>query len=394
MKIHEYQAKNILRNHGVSVPSGSPAGTAAEARRVAGSLGGERWVVKAQIHAGGRGKGGGVRRASSLDEVEQYAGRILGSRLVTPQTGPQGQQVRQVLVEESCDIAQELYCSLFVDRAAGRPAVMLSPAGGMDIEAVAAEHPEKIFRSQIDVLIGLADFQARGLVSSLPVSAKARQALALLLRQFYDVFRAMDCSLLEINPLVLTPDDDPVVLDAKMQFDDNALFRHHDVAALRDTTEEDPLEVEAASYDLSYIKLSGNVGCIVNGAGLAMATMDVIELAGASPANFLDVGGAADADRVENAFRILVADPDVKAVLINVFGGILRCDVFAEGVLHAVAKAAVEVPVVVRIEGTNAEEGRQLLAESGLNLMVADDMADAADKVAGVIPAKGREALP
>ena len=394
MKIHEYQAKNILRNHGVSVPAGSPAGTAAEARRVAGSLGGERWVVKAQIHAGGRGKGGGVRRASSLDEVEQYAGRILGSRLVTPQTGPQGQQVRQVLVEESCDIAQELYCSLFVDRAAGRPAVMLSPAGGMDIEAVAAEHPEKIFRSQIDVLIGLADFQARGLVSSLPVSAKARQALALLLRQFYDVFRAMDCSLLEINPLVLTPDDDPVVLDAKMQFDDNALFRHHDVAALRDTTEEDPLEVEAASYDLSYIKLSGNVGCIVNGAGLAMATMDVIELAGASPANFLDVGGAADADRVENAFRILVADPDVKAVLINVFGGILRCDVFAEGVLHAVAKAAVEVPVVVRIEGTNAEEGRQLLAESGLNLMVADDMADAADKVAGVIPAKGWEAVP
>ena len=394
MKIHEYQAKNILRNHGVSVPAGSPAGTAGEARRVAGSLGGERWVVKAQIHAGGRGKGGGVRRASSLDEVEQYAGRILGSRLVTPQTGPQGQQVRQVLVEESCDIAQELYCSLFVDRAAGRPAVMLSPAGGMDIEAVAAEHPEKIFRSQIDVLIGLASFQARGLVSGLPVSAKARHALALLLRQFYDVFRAMDCSLLEINPLVLTPDDDPVVLDAKMQFDDNALFRHHDVAALRDTTEEDPLEVEAASYDLSYIKLSGNVGCIVNGAGLAMATMDVIELAGASPANFLDVGGAADADRVENAFRILVADPDVKAVLINVFGGILRCDVFAEGVLHAVAKAAVEVPVVVRIEGTNAEEGRQLLAESGLNLMVADDMADAADKVAGVIPAKGREAVP
>ena len=394
MKIHEYQAKNILRDHGVSVPAGSAAGSAVEARQAAVALGGERWVVKAQIHAGGRGKGGGVRRAGSLDEVEQFAGQILGSRLVTPQTGPQGQQVRQVLVEESCDIAQELYCSLFVDRAAGRPAVMLSPAGGMDIETVAAEHAEKIFRSHIDVVIGLADFQARGLVSSLPVSTKGQRALARLLKQFYDVFRALDCSLLEINPLVLTPDDHAMILDAKMQFDDNALFRHPDVAALRDTAEEDPLEVEAAAYDLSYIKLSGNVGCIVNGAGLAMATMDVIELAGASPANFLDVGGAADADRVENAFRILVADPDVRAVLINIFGGILRCDVFAQGVLHAVAKVAVDVPVVVRIEGTNAEEGQRLLSESGLNLLVANDMADAADKVANVIRAQAQEPAP
>ena len=352
------------------------------------ALGGERWVVKAQIHAGGRGKGGGIRRAGSLTEVEQHAGQLLGSRLVTPQTGPQGQAVGQVLIEEGCDIAQELYCSLFVDRAAGQPALMLSPAGGMDIETVAAEHPEKIFRTPIDVLIGLAGFQARGLVANLPVSTAAQRALAPLLRQLYDVFRAKDCSLLEVNPLILTPDDRPVVLDAKMQFDDNALFRHPDVAALRDLTEEDPLEVEAAAYDLAYIKLSGNVGCIVNGAGLAMATMDVIKLAGAAPANFLDVGGAADADRVENAFRILMADPHVKAVLINVFGGILRCDVFAEGVLHAVSKVAVEVPVIVRIEGTNAEEGQRLFAESGLNFLVAADMADAADKVSQVIRAQ------
>jgi succinyl-CoA synthetase beta subunit len=387
VKIHEYQAKNILRDQGVPVPAGAAATSASQARQVADALDGERWVVKAQIHAGGRGKAGGIRRAASLEEVEQFADQILGSRLVTPQTGPQGQEVRQVLVEERCDISQELYCSLFVDRAAGQPALMLSSAGGMDIETVAAEHPEKVFHTHIDALIGLADFQARGLVSNLLVNREASRALGPLLKQLYDVFRAMDCSLLEINPLVLTPDDRPLILDAKMQFDDNALFRHPDVAALRDTAEEDPLEVEAATYDLSYIKLSGNVGCIVNGAGLAMATMDLIKLAGASPANFLDVGGAADADRVENAFRILVADPDVKAVLINVFGGILRCDVFAEGVLHAVSKAAVEVPVVVRIEGTNAEEGQRLLAESGLNFFVANDMADAADKVAHVIQA-------
>lgn len=391
MKIHEYQAKKILQDHGVPVPAGAAATSASQARQVADALGGEGWVVKAQIHAGGRGKAGGVLRAASLGEVEKFADQILGRRLVTPQTGPQGQEVRQVLVEASCDIAQELYCSLFVDRTAGRPALMLSPAGGMDIEKVAAEQPEKVFHTHIDVLIGLADFQARGLVSKLTISREAHRALGPLLKRLYGVFRAMDCSLLEINPLVLTPDDCPLILDAKMQFDDNALFRHPEVAALRDTTEEDPLEVEAAAHDLAYIKLSGNVGCIVNGAGLAMATMDVVKLAGASPANFLDVGGAADADRVENAFRILVADPDVKAVLINVFGGILRCDVFAEGVLHAVSKVALEVPVVVRIEGTNAEEGQRLLAESGLNLLVAEDMADAANKVVDVIRAQDQE---
>ena len=391
MKIHEYQAKKILQDHGAPVPPGSPAASASQARQVADALGGERWVVKAQIHAGGRGKAGGVRRAASLEEVENFADQILGRRLVTPQTGPQGQEVRQVLVEAACGIAQELYCSLFVDRAAGRPALMLSPAGGMDIEKVAAEQPEKVFHTHIDVLIGLADFQARALVSKLSISREAHRALVTLLKRLYGVFHAMDCSLLEINPLVLTPDDCPLILDAKMQFDDNALFRHPEVAALRDTTEEDPLEVEASAHDLAYIKLSGNVGCIVNGAGLAMATMDVVKLAGASPANFLDVGGAADADRVENAFRILVADPDVKAVLINVFGGILRCDVFAEGVLHAVSKVALEVPVVVRIEGTNAEEGQRLLAESGLNLLVAEDMADAADKVVEVIRAQAQE---
>lgn len=393
MRIHEYQAKTILRDHGVPVPAGSPAASAEQARHVAEALGGDRWVVKAQIHAGGRGKGGGIRRAASLAEVAQCAGQLLGSRLVTPQTGPQGQEVRQVLVEEGCDIAQELYCSLFVDRAAGQPALMLSPAGGMDIESVAADHPEKIFRTHLDVLLGLADFQVRGLVANLPASAAAQHALALLLQQLYGVFHAQDCSLLEINPLVLTPDDHPVVLDVKMQVDDNALFRHPDLVALRDPAEEDPLEVEAAAYDLTYIKLAGNVGCIVNGAGLAMATMDVIKLGGASPANFLDVGGAADAERVENAFRILMADAHVKAVLINVFGGILRCDVFAEGVLQAVSKVAVEVPVIVRIAGTNAEEGQRLLAESGLNFLVADDMADAAGKVSQVI-AQDQEPVP
>ncbi len=381
MKIHEYQGKMVLREYGIPVPRGEVASSPQDARRVAETLGGQRWVVKAQIHAGGRGKGGGIKLASSLKEVENFAGQILGHPLVTPQTGPEGQQVHRVLIEEGCEINQELYCGLLVDRAVGKPLVMISPAGGMDIEEIAATTPEKILREHIDVLLGLTTFQARRLAMQLGLSRETQNALQSLLQKLYTVFRDKDCSLLEINPLAITSASLPLVLDVKMQIDDNALFRHDELAALRDPLEEDPLEVEAATYQLNYIKLSGNVGCIVNGAGLAMATMDIVELAGASPANFLDVGGGASAEMVENAFRILMSDPDVKAVLINIFGGILRCDVFAQGVLQAVSKVNVKVPVVVRMEGTNVEEGQRLLAESEFNFVVAHDLADAAQKV-------------
>jgi succinyl-CoA synthetase beta subunit len=342
-------------------------------------------VVKAQIHAGGRGKGGGVQAATSTAEVEQIAAALLGQRLVTPQTGPEGRIVQHVLIEEGCDITQELYCGIVIDRQLGQPVCMVSPVGGMDIEAVAATTPDQIFRESIDVLLGLAPFQARRLVEQLKVGAGAQQALPPLLRKLYDVFSDKDCTLLEINPLILTDVGIPLVLDVKMEFDDNALFRHPDVVALRDLAEEDPLEVEASRYKLNYVKLVGNIGCIVNGAGLAMATMDIIKLAGAAPANFLDVGGGASAETVENAFRLLMADPNVQAVLINVFGGILRCDVFAQGVLQAVANVQVQVPVVVRMEGTNVEEGRQILAESGLNFRIADSMAEAARQVVQAI---------
>ena len=385
MKIHEYQGKEILRAYGIPVPRGEVASSPQAARQVAETLGGNRWVVKAQIHAGGRGKGGGIRVAASAAEVEQSAVALLGHHLVTPQTGPEGQIVQRVLVEEGCEIAQELYCGLVIDRQFGQPLCLVSPVGGMEIEAVATTSPDKIFREPIDVLLGLAPFQARRLVEQLKVGAAAQHELSLLLQKLYHVFHDKDCTLLEINPLVLTTTGTPVILDVKMQFDDNALFRQPDVVALRDLAEEDPLEVEASQYKLNYIKLSGNIGCIVNGAGLAMATMDIIKLAGAAPANFLDVGGGASAEAVENAFRLLMADANVQAVLINVFGGILRCDVFAQGVLQAVAKVQVQVPVVVRMEGTNVEQGRQILAESGLNLLIAEDMADAAYKVVQAI---------
>jgi succinyl-CoA synthetase beta subunit len=381
MKIHEYQGKEILRAYNVPVPRGNVASSPQEARQAAEALGGQHWVVKAQIHAGGRGKGGGVQVATSTADVERVAATLLGQKLVTPQTRPEGQRVQRVLIEEGCDIAQELYCGIVIDRQLGQPVCMVSPVGGMDIEAVAATTPEQIFCESIDVLLGLAPFQTRRLVEQLNVRAEAQPALVPLLRQLYDVFYDKDCTLLEINPLILTDTGIPVVLDVKMEFDDNALFRHPDVLALRDLAEEDPLEVEASRYKLNYIKLTGNIGCIVNGAGLAMATMDIIKLAGGAPANFLDVGGGARAEAVENAFRLLMADPNVQAVLINVFGGILRCDVFAQGVLQAVANVQVNVPVVVRMEGTNVEEGRQILAESGLNFRIADSMADAADQV-------------
>jgi succinyl-CoA synthetase beta subunit len=385
MKIHEYQGKDILRAYNVPIPRGQIASSPSEARQVAEALGGNRWVVKAQIHAGGRGKGGGVQVATSTAEVEQSTATLLGQKLVTPQTGPEGRIVQRVLIEEGCDIAQELYCSIALDRQLGQSVCMVSPAGGMDIEAVAATTPDRIFRESIDVLLGLAPFQTRRLVEQLKVGAEAQQALPLLLRKLYDVYYDKDCTLLEINPLILTEAGLPLVLDVKMEFDDNALFRHPDVVALRDLAEEDPLEVEASKYKLNYVKLTGNIGCIVNGAGLAMATMDIIKLAGAAPANFLDVGGGASAEAVENAFRLLMADPHVQAVLINVFGGILRCAVFAQGVLQAVANVQVTVPVVVRMEGTNVEEGRQILAESGLNFRIADSMADAAHQVVQAI---------
>jgi len=389
MKIHEYQGKEILRAYNVPVPRGNVASAPEEARQVAETLGGNRWAVKAQIHAGGRGKGGGVQVAASTAEVEQIAATLLGQKLITPQTGPAGQIVQRVLIEEGCDIARELYCGIVIDRQLGQPVCMVSPVGGMDIEAVAATTPEHIFRESIDVLLDLAPFQARRLVEQLKVGAEAQQALPPLLRKLYDVFYAKDCTLLEINPLILTDAGIPLILDVKMEFDDNALFRHPDVVGLRDLAEEDPLEVEASRYRLNYVKLIGNIGCIVNGAGLAMATMDIIKLAGAAPANFLDVGGGASAEAVENAFRLLMADPHVQAVLINVFGGILRCDVFAQGVLQAVANLQVNVPVVVRMEGTNVEEGRQILAESGLNFRLADSMADAAYQVVQAIQGVG-----
>ena len=385
MKIHEYQGKEILRAYDMPVPRGHVASSPQAARQVAETLGGIRWVVKAQIHAGGRGKGGGVQVAASPAEVEHIAAVLLGHRLITPQTGPEGQIVQRVLVEEGCDIAQELYCGLVIDRQLGQPVCMVSPVGGMDIEAMAATTPDQIFHEAIDTLLGLAPFQARRLVEQLKVGGAAQQALPPLLQKLYDVFYNKDCTLLEINPLVLTSAGMPLLLDVKMEFDDNALFRQPEVLAMRDLAEEDPLEVEASKYKLNYIKLSGNIGCIVNGAGLAMATMDIIQLAGAAPANFLDVGGGASAEAVENAFRLLMADPHVQAVLINVFGGILRCDIFAQGVLQAVAKVQVKVPVVVRMEGTNVEEGRQILAESGLNFRIADSMADAAHKVVQAI---------
>jgi succinyl-CoA synthetase beta subunit len=381
MKIHEYQGKALLREYGIPVPRGEVVTSPQDARRIAETLGGSRWAVKAQIHAGGRGKGGGIRLASSLQEVEEIAAQLLGHRLVTPQTGAAGQEVRRILVEEGCDIAKELYCGVLVDRAVGKPLVLLSAAGGMDIEDVAASTPDKIFREYVDVLIGFASYQARRLVFQLEESAEAQKTLPPLLQRLYTFFHEKDCSLLEINPLVITTAGMPVALDVKIQFDDNALWRHQDLAILRDSAEEEPLEVEAAKYRLNYIKLSGNVGCIVNGAGLAMATMDIVKLMGAAPANFLDVGGGANPEMVENAFRILMSDPDVRAVLINVFGGILRCDVFAKGLLQAVTTVDVQVPIVVRMEGTNVEEGQRLLAESGLNFVVAHNLEDAAQKV-------------
>ncbi|MBE0658792.1 MAG: ADP-forming succinate--CoA ligase subunit beta [Bryobacteraceae bacterium] len=380
MKIHEYQAKEILARYGVPVPRGRMASTVDEAEEIARDLGG-RVVVKAQIHAGGRGKGGGVKLADGRDAAREAAQKILGMTLVTHQTGLEGRLVQRLLVEETLPIVKELYLGIVLDRGTGLPVVMASPAGGMDIEEVAAKTPELIFKEAFAPGTGLMGWQARKLAFSLGLPNEAISAAVKTIMALAKAWVEMDCSLAEVNPLVLTAGNGIVALDAKISFDDNALYRHKDVVELRDLGEEDPLEVEASKFGLNYIKLDGNVACMVNGAGLAMATMDIIKWAGGSPANFLDVGGGANKDQIGNAFHILLADPNVKAILINIFGGILRCDVLAAGVVDAARALDVKVPIVIRMEGTNVEIGRQILADSGLNFTVAQGMRDAAEKV-------------
>jgi succinyl-CoA synthetase beta subunit len=381
VKIHEYQAKEILRRYGVATPKGTVTGDAGEAKAICEELGG-RCVVKAQIHAGGRGKGGGVKLAGTPAEAEEAAGRILGMQLVTKQTGPEGQTVRRVLIEEAVEIAQELYLSVTLDRALGKPLVMASAAGGMEIEEVAATTPEAIVRQAVDPHLGILPFQAREVVRRLGLSGGTARQAAKLVTALVKAYLDTDASLVEINPLLVTAAGDVMALDAKMSFDDSALFRHPDVREMRDLAEEDPLEVEAGRFGLNYIKLDGNIGCMVNGAGLAMSTMDIIKLHGGEPANFLDVGGSASQEAVESAFRILVSDDDVRAVLINIFGGIARTDRIARGVVAALDELGeVTVPVVVRLEGTNVEEGRRILAEADFDFIVAGEMADAAQKV-------------
>ncbi|MEN6537282.1 MAG: ADP-forming succinate--CoA ligase subunit beta [Bryobacteraceae bacterium] len=383
MKIHEYQAKAILAQYGVPVPQGevvyTPEEAAAAAKKIGGSV-----VVKAQIHAGGRGKGGGVKVAKDADEAAVLAKAILGMKLVTPQTGPEGRTVHRVLIEETLPIERELYVGIVLDRVQGKPVFMASAAGGVEIEVVAAKTPELILKETIEPGLGLRPFQARNLAFGMGLPAKAVGPASAAMMALAKAYEAVDASLAEINPFVLTADGKVIALDAKINLDDNALYRHKDLLELRDLNEEDPLEVEASRFGLNYIKLDGTVGCMVNGAGLAMATMDIIQWAGGSPANFLDVGGGASADQTKNAFRILLSDKNVKAVLINIFGGILRCDTLAQGVVAAAHELQVKVPIVVRMEGTNVEEGRRILTESGLNFTVASGMRDAAEKVVGL----------
>jgi succinyl-CoA synthetase beta subunit len=385
MKIHEYQAKELFRTFNIPVAKSGVAFSKEEALQVAEGLGKYPVVVKAQIHAGGRGKGGGIKLAANSEQVMTIVDQFLGMRLVTDQTGPEGRIVRKVLIEAGQSIDKEFYLSLLVDRQTEKIVIMASQAGGVDIENVAAKTPEKIIRVFVDPLLGIQGYQMRQVGFQLGFPAPSMKQLYGLLFNLYRFFVECDVSLVETNPLILTSEGNVMALDAKVDFDSNALFRHKDLLELRDLDEEDPMEVEASSYNLNYINLDGNVGNIVNGAGLAMATMDIIKNAGASPANFMDVGGGASAEQVENAFRIILADPKVKAVLINIFGGILRCDVFAKGVVEAAKKTGVTVPVVVRMEGTNVEEGRQILADSDLNLTSASDLADAAEKIAAAV---------
>ena len=388
MNIHEYQGKEILRGYGVATPRGVPCFSVAEAEEAARHLGGGVWVVKAQIHAGGRGKGGGVKVARSLQQVSQHASDILGMTLVTHQTGAEGRIVRRLLVEEGADIRKECYVGMVVDRATQRVTLMASSEGGMEIEEVAARSPEKIYKVAIDPRVGLADAQAddvaRGIGIPAPSIVQARQFMQALYRAFVE----KDASLAEINPLVLTGDGRVLALDAKLNFDSNALYRHPEIVALRDLDEEDPAEVEASQFDLSYISLGGNIGCLVNGAGLAMATMDTIKIYGAEPANFLDVGGGATPQKVTAAFKLMLKNPAVKGILVNIFGGIMRCDTIAEGVIAAAREVKLAVPLVVRMKGTNEELGRRMLAESGLPIIAADDMADAARKIVAAVSAR------
>ena len=381
MKIHEYQAKEVLRKYGVTTPNGIACFSVEEAVKAARELDGKLWVVKAQIHAGGRGKGGGVKVAKSLDEVKQYAGRILGMRLVTHQTGPEGKIVKRLLIEEGAAIKKEFYIGMVVDRATQRVVLMASSEGGTEIEEVAARTPEKIHKTFIDPKSGLTDSDAEEVARKIGIPEAAIAQTRNFLKGLYKAFDETDASLAEINPLILTGDSRVLALDAKMNFDDNALYRHPEIAAMRDLDEEDPAEIEASVHDLSYISLDGNIGCLVNGAGLAMATMDITKLYGGLPANFLDVGGGASAEKVTEAFKIMLNNPKVKAVLVNIFGGIMKCDVIAEGIVAAVKQVHLNVPLVVRLEGTNVDVGKKILAESGLPIISANNMADAAQKV-------------
>jgi succinyl-CoA synthetase beta subunit len=389
MNIHEYQAKELLRRYGVAVPRGIPAFSVDEAATAAQKLAGEKptsvWVVKAQIHAGGRGKAGGVKVVKSIEDVRKEADRLLGSTLVTHQTGPKGQKVGRLYIEEGCDIKRELYLSLLVDRATSRITVMASTEGGMDIEEVAEKHPEKILKTAIDPATGMQPYHARKIAFGLGLTGTQVTSAVKFLMGMFEAFVKLDASIVEINPLVVTGAGDIIALDAKMNFDDNSLFRQADVQGMRDETEEDPAEREAARHELNYVKLDGSIGCMVNGAGLAMATMDIIKLYGGEPANFLDVGGGATKDRVTTAFKIILSDKNVKAILVNIFGGIMRCDIIAEGIIAAAKEVKLGVPLVVRLEGTNVDLGKKILAESGLPILSANNLADAAEKVVGAL---------
>ncbi|MCL5028338.1 MAG: ADP-forming succinate--CoA ligase subunit beta [Bacteroidetes bacterium] len=386
MKIHEYQAKEILRKFNVAVPKGKVAFSVDEAVQIAeNEIGGNVWVVKAQIHAGGRGKGGGVKVAKSLEEVRNFAEQMLGMTLVTHQTGPEGKLVKRLLIEQGVNIEKEFYVGITLDRAISKNVIMVSTEGGVEIEKVAAESPEKIIKEAVEPELGLQAYQARKLAFALGLEGVQFKNAVKFLTGLYNAYVDSDCSLAEINPLVVTKEGEVIALDAKMNFDDNALYRHQEIAAFRDLDEEDPLEIEASKHNLNYIKLDGNVGCMVNGAGLAMATMDIIKLAGGEPANFLDVGGGANKDTVSNGFKIILSDKNVKAILINIFGGIVRCDRVAQGVIDATKEINVNIPIVVRLEGTNADEAGVLLQESGLNFEVASSLKDAAEKVTAVL---------
>ena len=385
MNIHEYQGKEILRQYGVAVPNGKVAFTVEEAVEAAKELTSNVWVVKAQIHAGGRGKAGGVKVAKNLDEVKQYASEILGKTLVTHQTGPEGKEVKRLLIEEGCDIKKEYYVGLVLDRATSHVVLMASEEGGTEIEEVAAATPEKIFKEEIDPAVGLQAFQARRLAYKINIPNELVNKAVQFMMGLYNAYIEKDCSIAEINPLVVTGDGQVMALDAKLNFDSNALYRHPEVVAYRDLAEEDPKEIEASKYDLSYVALDGNIGCMVNGAGLAMSTMDIIKYYGGEPANFLDVGGGATAEKVTEAFKIILSDPNVKGIFVNIFGGIMKCDVIATGVVEAAKQVGLTVPLVVRLEGTNVELGKKILAESDIEIVAAESMADGAQKIVSLV---------